>query len=136
MNALIVACSDGGIAGSLDVLQTQLHAARVDRLLIPGGPLLFTRDGAERRVALGAVRTHVELGGIRAIHVVAHQECPVYERALGGFGFDQQELLERDLRRVRTLLENQHPGVDVRCYVIPWRENGRGPGFGAAEPVS
>ena len=46
---------------------------------------------------------------MRAIYLVAHQECAAYERALGGLGFDQQELLERDLRRVKTLLETTLP---------------------------
>lgn len=135
MKALIIACSDGRIAGPLSTLQEELGETDADRILLPGGPLLFTRSGVERRVALDCVSTHLEMHGNRAIHLVSHQECGAYERALGGLGFDQQELLARDLRRARTLLENAHPSVDVHAYIIPWRENGRGPGFGPAEPV-
>ncbi len=135
MKTLVIACSDGRIAGPLSTLQAWLGVPDADRILIPGGPLLFTRSGGERRFALDAVRVHLETQGLRTIHLVSHQECGAYERVLGGFGFDQQELLERDLRRARTLLENECPGVEVRSYLIPWRENGRGPGFGPAELV-
>jgi hypothetical protein len=69
------------------------------------------------------------------ILLVSHQECAAYEHALGGLGFDQQELLERDLRRVKTLLETTFPGVDVSSYVIPWREDGESAAYGPAAPV-
>ena len=81
------------------------------------------------------VREIVEAHDVRAILLVAHQECAAYARALGGLGFDQQELLERDLRRVKALLETTFPGVDVRPYVIPWRETGAGASYGPAAPV-
>lgn len=135
MKTLIIACSDGRIADSLDALQARLGEPEADRILVPGGPLMLTRSGNGRRFALEAVRVHLEAEGVRAIHLVSHQSCKAYERALGGFGFDQQELLERDLRRARTLLENEYPNVEVHTYVIPWRENGRGAGFGPAERV-
>ena len=102
---------------------------------MPGGPLPLTRPGTERRVALEYIREIVEAHDVRAIFLVAHQECAAYARALGGLGFDQQELLERDLRRVKTLLETTFPGVDVRCFVIPWRETGGGASLRAAVPV-
>jgi len=66
---------------------------------------------------------------------VSHQDCSAYEHSLGGFGFDQQELLARDLRRVKALLENTFANAEVRCFIIPWRENGEAPSFGEAEPV-
>ena len=135
MSALIIACSDGHISGALNTLQLELGEPEADRLLMPGGPLVFTQSGAESRVALACVRTQLELHGSRTIHLVSHQDCGAYERALGGLGFDQQEILERDLRRARTLLENAHPGVDVRSYVILWGDRGGGPGFGPAAAV-
>ena len=135
MNALFVACSDGRIAASVGALQEQAEQVDADRFLVPGGPLVFTRPGMERRVALDFVRTQLEVRHIRTIYLISNQDCAAYERALGGFGFDQQELLERDLRRVKSLLENTFPGIEVKTYIIPWRENGRGPGFGEAEPV-
>ena len=135
MNALFIACSDGRVADALAVLQEQEGEPEADRLLVPGGPLVLTRPGNERRVALDFVRTQMDLHGIRTLFLVSHQDCAAYERALGGLGFDQRELLARDLRRVRALLENAFPDVDVRCFVIPWRENGGGAAFGAAEAV-
>ena len=135
MTALFIACSDGRIAASIGALQAQVDELDADRFLVPGGPLVFTRPGTERKVALDCVRTQIEVHPIRTIYLISHQDCAAYQRALGGFGFDQQELLERDLRRVKSLLENTFPGIDVKTYMIPWRENGQGPAFGEAEPV-
>jgi carbonic anhydrase len=135
MTALFIACSDGRLAPSLAALQGAEDALDADRFLVPGGPLVLTRPGMERRVALDCIRTALEVHAVHTVYLVSHQDCPAYDRALGGLGFDQQELLERDLRRVKTLLENTFASVEVRCFLVPWRENGDGPGFGAAEPV-
>ncbi len=102
MNSLLVACSDGRVRQALDDLQGRLHIEDADRLLMPGGPLVLTRTGAERRVARDAVSVIVAGHDIRRIVLVSHQDCLAYERALGGLGFDQQMILERDLRRVRA----------------------------------
>jgi hypothetical protein len=135
MNALLIACSDGRLTRSLTDFLEERGLPEADRLLVPGGPLVLARPGMERRVALDCVRAQIDVNGIRTVHLVSHQDCASYERALGGFGFDQQELLERDLRQVRRLLENTFSGVDVQCFIIPWRENGEGAGFGKAELV-
>jgi hypothetical protein len=136
MTALLFSCADGRITAALNELQRRIDIADADRLLLPGGPLVLTRPGMERRVAMEGVKAQVEAHGIKRIVLVSHQECAAYDRALGGLGFDQQELLERDLRRVKMLLENDFPEVEVSCYVIPWRENGAGgAAFAEAEPV-
>jgi len=135
MTVLFIACADGRVAPALAALQEKEGETDADRFLVPGGPLVLTRPGMERRVALDCVRTQIDLHGIRTIYLVSHQDCSAYELSLGGLGFDQQELLARDLRRVKTLLENTFADVEVRSFVIPWRENGEAPSFGAAEPV-
>jgi hypothetical protein len=135
MNSLLIGCSDGRVARSIEILLDELGHTDANRLIVPGGPLPLTRPGSERRVALDCVREIVEVHDVRTIFLVAHQECAAYQRALGGLGFDQQELLERDLRRVKTLLETTFPGVDVRCFVIPWREDGEGAAYGPAAAV-
>jgi hypothetical protein len=135
MNSLLVACSDGRVASVLDDLQRRLHAEDADRLLLPGGPLALTRTGAERRVVKDLVSEIVANHDIRRIVLVSHQDCFAYERALGGLGFDQQQILERDLRRVAADLENDYRGVSVESYVIPWREDAGGAAFGRAELV-
>ena len=135
MNALIIGCSDGRVTARLDALLAEAGAPDANRLLVPGGPLPLTRPGTERLATLEYVREIVDVHDVRVIFLVAHQECTAYQRALGGLGFDQQELLERDLRRVKTLLETTFPGVDVRSYVIPWREDGDGAGYGPAAAV-
>lgn len=135
METLLIGCSDGHIVRRLEALLDELGEPDANRMLVPGGLLPLTRPGTERRVALGCVREIVEVHDVRTIVLVAHQECAAYQRALGGLGFDQQELLERDLRRVKTLLETEFPGVDVRCFVIPWRENGQGAAYAPAVAV-
>ncbi len=135
MEYLLIACGDGRVAESLDDLLARLGVQGAERLLVPGGPLIFVRPGMERRVALECLKTLVEANGVRKIVLVSHQDCRAYERALGGLGFDQEEILARDLRRVRRLVENAFPAVDVSCYLIPWRENGAGAAFGDAGPV-
>jgi hypothetical protein len=135
MNALLIGCSDGRIAGRLDALLMEIGHADANRLLVPGGMLPFTRPGSERRVALSYVREIVDVHDVRRIFLVAHQECAAYARALGGMGFDQRELLERDLRKVKTLIETEFAGVDVRCFVIPWYEDGESAAYGPATPV-
>ena len=135
MNTLLIGCSDGRVATRQDALLAAVGHPAANRLIVPGGPLPLTRPGSERRVALGCIREIVEAHDVRTIYLVAHQECAAYERALGGLGFDQQELLERDLRRVKALLETSFPGVDIHSYVIPWREDGGGASFGPAAPV-
>jgi hypothetical protein len=136
MGSLVISCSDGRLTETLHRFQARRRAEAADRLLVPGGPLVLTRPGMERRVAMECIRTLVEAGNARCVHLLSHQDCNAYERALGGLGFDQREILERDLRRVRTLLENELPGVEIRCWVIPWREAEAGAGFGDPESVS
>jgi hypothetical protein len=136
MNSLLIACSDGTIADELTELQHRLKIDDADRMLVPGGPLALTKTGAERRVAKECVGHLVESHTVRRIVLASHQECSAYDRALGGLGFDQQSILERDLRRVKAMLEDEFFGVEVECYVIPWREGAEGAAFGRAERVS
>lgn len=135
MEHLVIACSDGRLIEPLARLRVSLGIEAAERLLVPGGPLVFVRPGMERRVALGCITTQIESSGVRKVILVSHQDCRAYERVLGGLGFDQQEILVRDLRRVRALIENAFPALDVSCYLIPWLERGAGPAFGDAEPV-
>jgi hypothetical protein len=135
MEHLLIACSDGRIADTLARLLADRGIEAADRLLVPGGPLVFVRPGMERRVALECVTGLIENNAVRKVILVSHQDCRAYERALGGLGFDQHEILARDLRRVRALLETTFPALDVSSYLIPWRENGGGAAFGDAELV-
>jgi hypothetical protein len=135
MEHLLIACSDGRIADTLTRLLASLEIDAADRLLVPGGPLVLVRPGMERRVAMECITTQIDAGGVRTVILVSHQDCRAYDHALGGLGFDQEEILARDLRRVRALIENSFPSLDVSCYLIPWRENGGGAAFGDAELV-
>lgn len=135
MEHLLIACSDGRLSGPLATLLADLEVGEAERLLVPGGPLVFVRPGMERRVAMECLTSLVEAHGVRRVLLVSHQDCRSYERFLGGLGFDQEEILARDLRRVRRLIENAFPSLVVLCYFIPWRENGGGAAFGDAERV-
>ena len=80
MTALFIACADGRVAAALAALQEKEGEADADRLLVPGGPLVLTRPGMERRVALDCVRTQIDLHGIRTVYLVSHQDCAAYEQ--------------------------------------------------------
>ncbi|MEE4276299.1 MAG: hypothetical protein V2J16_10590 [Thermoleophilia bacterium] len=134
MPAVLLACSDASLAPVLDRLQSDLGLTDVDRMLVPGGPLLLSRPGIERRVALECLTSLVEMHGARTVVLVSHQQCSSYERALGGFGFDQRELLERDLHRVRTVVQTTFPQVEVLAFFVPWHEDNEVAGYG--EPVA
>ena len=135
METLILACADGRLRDALQRLEETLEVDVSDQLLVPGGPLVLVRPGMERRVALECIRSMVANVGVRRIVLVSHQDCRAYERALGGFGFDQLELLTRDLERVRRLIENEWPALTVETYVIPWTGENGVAGFGAPQPV-
>jgi hypothetical protein len=135
MTALLIGCGDGRIAPQLAELQAELGIDEAFRLLVPGGPLVLTRPGTEQRVALECVRTYLDVQRVHTCVLVSHQDCRAYGKALGGLGFDQRELLVRDLHRVASLLENEFAYLDVHSYLIPWHENGGGAGFGPAERV-
>lgn len=135
MKALLLACSDGRLTQVLEAFLVRRHAEAAERLLVPGGPLLLTRPGMQRRVALDCLHKLVEARAPRRILLVSHQDCAAYERALGGLGFDQREILERDLRRVRTLLENEFPEIEVSCWFVPLIEDGVGASFGEPRRV-
>ena len=122
MGTLLISCSDGRLSAALDELLRQLDAQDADRFLVPGGPLALTRTGAERRVTKDDVASIVAIHAIRRIVLVSHQDCFAYERILGGPGFDQMEILERDLLRAKTLVEQEFLGVHAECYVVSSRE--------------
>ena len=136
MPDLLIACSDGRLNDTLARFQERRRMPAADRLLVPGGPLVLVRPGMERRVCLECIRVLVDSHAPKRLVLVSHQDCAAYERALGGFGFDQREILERDLRRVRTLLENEFPQLQVSCWFIPWQERAAGAGYGEAQRVS
>jgi hypothetical protein len=131
MSDVLLSCSDGRLIEPLDRLRADHGLTPPHRFFVPGGPLMLARPGMERRVALDSLTTLVEGQRVRRLFLVSHQQCLAYERALGGFGFDQRELLERDLRRVRTVLESTFPQVQVFCFFIPWHDDDGRAGFGA-----
>ncbi len=135
MECLILACSDGRLRDVLRRLEEDLEVEVSDQMLVPGGPLVLVRPGMERRVALECIRTMIESNDVRRVVMVSHQSCGSYERALGGVGFDQLELLTRDLSRVRRLVENEWPALRVDAFVVPWDEDDGVPGFGRPVPV-
>ena len=58
-------------------------------------------------------------------------------RSLGGLGFDQQSILERDLRRAKAMLEDEFLGARDRVLGHPLAKKGpTGPASGRAERVS
>ena len=73
--------------------------------------------------------------GVQAVYLVAHQHCLAYQRKLGGFFYDEREIIERDLHAVQRKLSDRLFNTRVECFVVPWQEQLTGPGFGPAEAV-
>jgi hypothetical protein len=135
VNTLLVACVDGRLRETLRGLETRLGCEDGDRLLVPGGPLVLTDWAAEQDHILGWIEAVVRGHGVQTIYLVAHQHCLAYERKLGGFFYDEREVLERDLQVVQRKLSDRLFSVRVECFVVPWHEQLTGGGFGPAEEL-
>ena len=135
MKTLLVCCADGRLRESLGELETRLGCEDGDRLLVPGGPLVLTEWAPERDHVLNWVESIVRGHGVQAVYLVAHQHCLAYQRKLGGFFYDEREIIERDLHAVQRKLSDRLFSTRVECFVVPWQEHLAGGGFGTAEAV-
>jgi hypothetical protein len=133
MTSLLVSCVDGRLRETLRELESRVGSTDGDRLLVPGGPLVLTDWAAEQYHVLGWIEAIVRGHGVQTIYLVAHQHCLAYERKLGGFFYDEREVLERDLRAVQRKLGDRLFSTRVECFVVPWHEQLAGGGFGPAE---
>ena len=135
MTTLLVSCVDGRLRETLRELETRTGSENGDRLLVPGGPLVLTDSAAERDHVLTWMEAIVRGHGVQTIYLVAHQHCLAYERKLGGFFYDERDVLERDLQAVQRKLGDRFFSARVECFVAPWHEQLTGGGFGSAEAL-
>ncbi len=135
MGSLLVSCVDGRLRQTLDELERRLGAGSDDRLLVPGGPLVLTDPASEQDHILDWIEAIVRGHSVDTIHLVAHQHCLAYQRRLGGFFYDEREVIELDLLGVQKKLRDRFFSTRVECFVVPWREQPTGGGFGPAEPI-
>jgi len=135
VTTLLVSCVDGRLRETLHELEMRIGSENGDRLLIPGGPLMLTDSTPEHDYVSAWIETIVRGHGIRTVYLVAHQHCLAYERKLGGFFYDEREVIERDLRAVQRKLRDRLFGTQVECFLVPWQEHVTGGGFGPAEEL-
>ncbi len=135
MTTLLVSCVDGRLRETLHELEMRIGSENGDRLLIPGGPLMLAASTPEHDHVSAWIETIVRGHGIRTVYLVAHQHCLAYERRLGGFFYDEREVLERDLRAVQRRLGDRLFSTQVECFLVPWQEHSTGGGFGPAEEL-
>jgi len=135
VTSLLVSCVDGRLRETLHELEARVDAENGDRLLVPGGPLVLTESSPEHDHVLGWIETIVRGHGVQTVYLVAHQHCLAYERKLGGFFYDEREVLERDLRAAQRRLGDRIYSSHVECFVVPWHEEAGGGGFGLAEAI-
>jgi len=126
---------DGRLRQALAELESRVGAEHGDRLLVPGGPLVLIDSASEQDHVLGWVEAIVRGHGVDMIYLVAHQHCLAYQRRLGGFFYDEREVIERDLLAVQRKLGDRLFGTLATCFVVPWHEQSKGGGFGKAEAV-
>ena len=135
MATLMIACVDGRLREALAELETRLDAETCDRLLVPGGPLVLTDSAPAQAQVLDWMETIVRGRGVTTICLVAHQQCLAYQRKLGGFFYDEREIVERDLLAVQRKLRDRFFSTRVDCFLVPWDEQVMGGDFGDAEAV-
>jgi hypothetical protein len=135
VSTLLISCVDGRLREALGELERRLGAENGDRLLVPGGPLVLTEQAPERDHVLGWIETVCRGRGTHAIYLVAHQQCLAFQRRHGGFFYDEREVLERDLLTVQRTLGDRIYSAHTECFLVPWREQPAGGGFGLAEAV-
>ena len=135
MTTLLISCVDGRLRETLAELEARLGCEAGDRLLVPGGPLVLTERAAERDHILDWVESIVRGHRVQTVYLVAHQHCLAYERKLGGFFYDEREVIERDLRAVQRKLGDHLFSTRVESFVVPWQEHLTGGDFAAAEAV-
>lgn len=135
MATLLVSCVDGRLREALAELETRLGAEDGDRLHVPGGHLVLTDSAREQGHILEWMDAIVRGHGVDTIYLVAHEHCLAYERKMGGFFHDEREVIERDLLAVRSKLGDRFFSTRVECFVVPWREQLAGGGFGEAEVI-
>lgn len=137
MPTLLVTCVDARIRAAIARLEDDLGISGGDRLQVPGGPLALVSDGVQRQAMIAWVELLARFKDVTVVHLVSHQHCLAYERKLGGFFHDEREVLERDLRAARGILEDAVYGVRVDCHIVPWEADAAGGGaYGAAVPVT
>ena len=135
MTTLLVSCVDGRLRETLRELETRIGSESGDRLLVPGGPLVLTDSALEQDHILGWMEAIVRGHGVQTIYLVAHKHCLAYQRKLGGFFYDERNVIERDLLAVQRKLSDRLFGVRVECFMVPWHEQLTGGGFGQAEAI-
>ena len=136
VTTLLVACVDGRLRETLHELEMRIGSENGDRLLVPGGPLVLADSAPEHDYVLKWIETIVRGHGVQTVYLVAHQHCLAYERKLGGFFYDEREVLERDLLAVQRRLGDRLFGTRVECFLVPWVEQITGGDFGLAEAIS
>ena len=99
---------------------------------MPGGPLALAGDGPQRQAVTAWIELLVRFKDVGVVHLVSHQHCLAYQRKLGGFFPDEREVLERDLKAARHVIEDAVYGVRVECHLVPWLADDAGDGEYAA----
>ncbi len=131
MRTLLVTCVDARIRGAIEEFEDRLGITGCDRLQVPGGPLALAGDGPQRQAMTAWIELLVRYKDVGVVHLVSHQHCLAYERRLGGFFHEEREVMERDLRAARRVIEDAVYGVRVECHLVPWGADASGGAYGA-----
>jgi hypothetical protein len=135
VRAVLVTCVDARIRASIDGLEQDLGIVACDRLQVPGGPLALVADEPQRKAVVAWIELLARFKDVGVVYLVSHEHCLAYERKLGGFFHDEREVLERDLRVGKELLEDAVYGIRVECHVVPVAGDGSGEDYAEAVPV-
>ncbi len=116
-DTLVVCCSDGRWHQQVEEFVHKHVSERADVYAVPGGPAIFWWNSPvdENRVAERHFRFLAEHHDLRAIWLIAHEDCAFYrELHRNAAAAKLKESQIEDLERAREKIAGWFPKLDVR----------------------
>jgi hypothetical protein len=124
---LVVCCSDGRWHAHIEEFVRAEVSTRADFYMVPGGPAAFNLWSSsleERSTAEGALRFLMKHHQLRAIWLMAHQDCAYYRTKLQPL--DAGYILRRqihDLAQTAAAIRREYPSVAVHLVYAALEQN-------------
>jgi hypothetical protein len=124
---LVVCCSDGRWHAQIEEFVRAQVSTRADLYMVPGGPAefnLWSSSLEERAVAEKTLRFLMEHHQLRAIWLIAHQDCAYYRAKLQPL--DAGYILRRqihDLAQTAEAIRREYPSVAIQLVYAALEQN-------------
>lgn len=118
---LSVACSDRDYRRALSDFHSRLERVGVDRIVEPGGPLIFHQQLTEQQGhAVERAEFLIQHHGIVYVLLFGHHACGAYAAKYAPLGWSQEQIdeqVKKDLLAVKAGLKAKYDG---KLEVIPY----------------